>query len=161
MHICVGKLIFIGSDNGLSPDRCQAIIWPNAGLLLIGPLGTNFSENLIRIQSFSFKKMHLKMSSAKWRPFCYGINVLNKWKPPRSCLATPDAISKCQQLSYCGIIDTQAASYYDVSLTIILMLFLWTLSLSQWHCQPGTFKHGGLSSWSSLGLLLCIASFLW
>ena len=33
----------IGSDNGLSPDQCQAIIWTNAGILLIGPLGTNFS----------------------------------------------------------------------------------------------------------------------
>ena len=37
-HICVSKLTIIGSDNGLSPDRRQAIIWTNAGLLLIGPL---------------------------------------------------------------------------------------------------------------------------
>ena len=44
-HICVGKIIIIGSDNGLSPDRRQAIIWTNAGLLLIGPLGINFSES--------------------------------------------------------------------------------------------------------------------
>ena len=66
----------IGSDNGLSPVRCQAIIWTNAGILLIGPLGTNFSEILIGIQTISFKKMHLKMSSAKWRPFCLGLNVL-------------------------------------------------------------------------------------
>ena len=64
------------SDNGLSPDRCQAIIWTNAGILLIGPLGTNFSEILIRIQTFSFRKMHLKMSSAKWPPFCLGLNLL-------------------------------------------------------------------------------------
>ena len=46
-HIWVGKLTIIGSDNGLSPGRRQAIIWTNAGLLLIGPLGTNFSEILI------------------------------------------------------------------------------------------------------------------
>ena len=45
-------------------------------MLLIGPLGTNFSEILIGIQTFSFKKTHLKMSSAKWRPFCLGLNVL-------------------------------------------------------------------------------------
>ena len=75
-HICVGKLTIIGSDNGLSPGRRQAIIWTNAGILLIGPLGTNFSEILIEIQSFSFKKTHLKMSSGKWRPFCLGLNVL-------------------------------------------------------------------------------------
>ena len=75
-HICVGKLAIIGSDNGLSPGRRQAIIWTNAGILIIGPLGTNFSEILIVINTFSFKKMHLKMSSAKWRPFCLGLNEL-------------------------------------------------------------------------------------
>ena len=69
------------SDNGLSPGRRQAIIWTNAGILLIGPLGSNFSEILIGIQTFSSTKMHLKMSSAKWRPFCLSLNVLNspKW----------------------------------------------------------------------------------
>ena len=75
-HICVGKLTITGSDNGLSPGRRQAIIWTNAGISLIGPLGTNFSEILIGIQTFSFKKMHLKMSSAKWCPFCLGLNEL-------------------------------------------------------------------------------------
>ena len=65
-----------GSDNGLSPVRRQAIIWTNAGILLIGALGTNFNEILIEIHTFSFKKIHLKMSSAKWCPFCLGLNVL-------------------------------------------------------------------------------------
>ena len=76
-HICVGNLTIIGSDNCLSPGRRQAIIWTNVGILLIGPLGTNFSEMLIEIQTFSFKKIHLKMSSGKRRPFCLGLNVLN------------------------------------------------------------------------------------
>ena len=75
-HICVGNLTSIGSDNGLSPNRRQAIIWTNAGILLIGPLATNFSEILIEIHTFSFKKMHLKMLSGKWRPSCLGLNVL-------------------------------------------------------------------------------------
>ena len=75
-HICVSKLTIIGSDNGLSPDRRQAIIWTNAGLLLIWPLGTNFSEILVEILTFSFKKMRLKVSSAKRRPFCLCLNVL-------------------------------------------------------------------------------------
>ena len=74
-HICVSKLTIIGSDNGLSPGRRQAIIWTNAGILLIRPLGTNFSEMLIEILAFSFKKMRLKVSSAKWRPFCLDLNV--------------------------------------------------------------------------------------
>ena len=79
MHICGDNMTIIGSDNGSSPGRRQAIIWTNAWILLIGPLGTNFSENLIEIHTFSFKKMHLKMSSAKWRPFCLGLNVLMAW----------------------------------------------------------------------------------
>ena len=77
-HICVSKLTIIGSDYGLSPDRRQAIIWTNAGILLIGPLGTNFSEILIAILAFSLKKMLLKVSSAKRRPFCLGLNMLSK-----------------------------------------------------------------------------------
>ena len=76
-HICVGNLTIIGPDNGLSPGRRQAIIWTNAGILLIGPLGTNFCEISIEIHILSFKKMHLKMSSGKWRPFCLGLNELS------------------------------------------------------------------------------------
>ena len=75
-HIWVSELTIIGSDNGLSPGWRQAIIWNNAGLLLIEPLGTYFSEISIGIQTFSFKKMHLNMSSAKWCPFCLDLNVL-------------------------------------------------------------------------------------
>ena len=75
-HICVSKLTIIGSDNGLSPCRRQAIIWTNAGILLIEPLGTNFNEILIKIHTFSFKKMHLKLLSGKCRPSCLGLNVL-------------------------------------------------------------------------------------
>ena len=45
-HICVSKLTTIGSDNGLSPDRHQAIIWTKAGILLLRNLGTNFSDFL-------------------------------------------------------------------------------------------------------------------
>ena len=75
-HVCVSRLTTIGSDNGLSPGQRQAIIWTIAGILLIGPFETNFSEILIEIHAFSFRKMHWKMSG-KWRPFCLGINLLN------------------------------------------------------------------------------------
>ena len=68
----------IGSDNGLSSGRCQAIIWTNAGIFLIWPLGTNFSEISIEIHTFLFNKMHLKRSSGKWQPFCLGLYVLSK-----------------------------------------------------------------------------------
>ena len=80
-HICVSKLATIGSDNGLSSGRRQDIIWSIAGILMIGPLGTNFGEILIEILTFSFKKMRLKVSSAKRRPFCIGLNGLIKGAP--------------------------------------------------------------------------------
>ena len=50
-HICVIKLTTIGSDNVLAPGRRQAMIWTQAGILLIGPLETNFSEILIEIRT--------------------------------------------------------------------------------------------------------------
>ena len=79
-HICVSKLAIIGSDNGLSPGRRPAIIWTNTGILLIRTLGRNFSEILGKIHSFSSKKMHFKMSSAKGRLFSLGINELTEYQ---------------------------------------------------------------------------------
>ena len=64
-HICVSTLAIIGSDIGLSPNRRQAIIWVNAGIImimLIGLVGTNSSEIWMEIYAFSCMKMHLKMS---------------------------------------------------------------------------------------------------
>ena len=97
-HICVGNLTITVSDNGLSPNRRLAITWTNDEILLIGPLGTNFSEFLIKIHTFSLKKMHLKTSSARWWPFCLGLNVIKnrmnetRWFPlftqPYTCLVT-------------------------------------------------------------------------
>ena len=75
MHIWISKLTIIGSDNGLSPVGYQAIIWTNVVSLSIGPVGTNFNQLVFKIQTFSFTKMHLKMSG-KWRPFCLSLNVL-------------------------------------------------------------------------------------
>ena len=69
-HRCVANLNIIGLDNGLSAGRRQAIIWTNAGILLIGPLRKQISELSIKLHTFSFKKIHVKMSSAKWQPFC-------------------------------------------------------------------------------------------
>ena len=89
MHIFVKKLTIIGADNSLLPGRRQAIIWTNAGILLTGTLGTNFSEILSEIQTLSFKKMYLKMSSGKWLPFCPGLNVLiTKWADPNQVLVS-------------------------------------------------------------------------
>ena len=65
-HVYVSvNYTIIGSDNGLFPVRHQAITWTNAWLLSIGPWGTNFSDIRIKIQNFSFMKMHLNVSSAQ------------------------------------------------------------------------------------------------
>ena len=78
-HMCVSKLTIIASDNALSPGRRQTIIWTNDGIMLIRTLGTYFSEILIEIMIFLLKKMRLKVSSAKWRPCCLGLNVLTSY----------------------------------------------------------------------------------
>ena len=69
----------IGSGNELSPVWHQAITWTNADLLSIRPLVMNFSEIWIKTQNFSFIKMHLKMLSAKWLPFCPGGMIWYLW----------------------------------------------------------------------------------
>ena len=74
--ICVSKLTIVGSDNGLSPDRRQAIIGSNSGRLLIWTLGKNFREILFEIHTYPFKKMYLKLSLSKWRLFRFSLNVL-------------------------------------------------------------------------------------
>ena len=98
--ICLSKLNIIVSDSGLSPGLCQAIIWTNAEILLIGPLGTNFSEN--------FKKMRLKVSSAKRRPFCLCLNVLTDWG--LNNMTTISHINKINEVSYQNIL---VYSYLD------------------------------------------------
>ena len=77
-HICISKIIVIGSDNGWSPGRYQAIIWTNAGIMSIGPLGINFSESdLTEIDTFPFKKIHLKLSSENG---VYFVSALSRTK---------------------------------------------------------------------------------
>ena len=98
-HICVGKLTIISSDNGLSPERRQVIIWTNSGVLLIGPLGTNFSEILIEIRTFSLKKIRLKMSSAKWRLFGVGLNEFMDWFRSLCMIAVLWFSSDCRRKS--------------------------------------------------------------
>ena len=55
MHIWVNKQTIIGSDNGLLHGRCQAIIWTNAKILLIGAY---FNEILSKIYTVSIMKMY-------------------------------------------------------------------------------------------------------
>ena len=68
-NICLSKLAIIGSENGLLPDRRQAIIWINAEILLNRPLGTNFNRtSYIFIQENAFEKVVCKTASILPRP---------------------------------------------------------------------------------------------
>ena len=114
-HISVSKLTIVGSDNGLSPGQCQAIIWTNAGILFIRILGSNFSEILIEIHIFSFKKMHLKMLSGKCRPFYLSLNVLS----------SQDIDSVCQEYSSLSTRRVYHIRFMFPILEIEVNLFLW------------------------------------
>ena len=76
-YICVGDLTTIGSDNGLSPGRRQAIIWTNAWILLIGPsgFGNKLQWNLNRnpnifIQENSFESVVCEIAAILSWPQC-------------------------------------------------------------------------------------------
>ena len=66
----------INSDNDLVSNNHQTNIWTIAGILLIGHLPTQFSENRINIQQFSNKKTNLTILSAKSRPFCFDLQCV-------------------------------------------------------------------------------------
>ena len=68
-------------DNGLSPNRQQAIICTNVGLSLIGLLRKYSRHFFYQNATFFIDKMILKMLITKWRLFCLDLNVLklNVW----------------------------------------------------------------------------------
>ena len=116
-HICASELSILDSDNGLSPGRRQAIIKTNAGILLIWPLGTNFSEILIEINTFSFKKMHLKMLSGKKPAIFLGLNVLRH----------PDLASVY------GLLFFHLTKFCKTPHHYVLLMDLWDW-IYQWYC---------------------------
>ena len=121
----------IGSGNGLSPVWCQAVTWTNADFLLITPLGTDFNEILIKIHTFPLKEMHLKIKSAKWEPFCPGLNSLG----PGRCGYNFNP--------YC----TGTESYLGLTRSISWLLMPWLLA-SPGHQQPWYWLCKIGKSWS-------------
>ena len=163
--ICVGKTAIIGSDNGLSPGRRQAIIWTNAGILLIGTLGTNIRESLIECYLFSFKKMHMKMSSGKWRPSCLGLNVLNGRLMVRDIVAWNARFATVKISVYTRFIATPSdkqgynfglfngSDYVSIIQVVLLVCSSQTITYQTWLCtkrdwsnwqlHPIISSHGG------------------
>ena len=100
-------------------------------VLVYCPLGTNLSEIFIKIQNFSSTKMHLKLSSAKWQPFCPGelitFTILNEnrdrkeWKVWIS--ATP--------VESCNILQVEELDLScSISIIFLIKYFLKNLLLS-------------------------------
>ena len=102
-----GNLAIIGSDNGLSPGWRQAIIWTNAGILLTGPLETNFSEILIKSHTFHSQKCLWKsclqngghfVLTSMWYIYTF-MFPLKKSMARCKSMATP---TKCSYHSFCA-----------------------------------------------------------
>ena len=93
----------IGSDNGMSHERRQAIIWANAEILLIGHLGTISSEISINIYTFSFKKMPLEL-------LCWKMAAI---------LSGPQCVKCCTAVSLYGLKPQSSHSleYYHLGCT--------------------------------------------
>ena len=75
-HICVSKLCHHLSRRWLVACSAPSHHLGQSWLIVNWILCINFSEILIERQTFSLKKTYLKISSAKWRPSCLGLNVL-------------------------------------------------------------------------------------
>ena len=154
------KLNIIRSGNGLSPGRCRAIVWTNAGILLIGPMGTNLSEILIEIITFSFKKMQLKMASANGVYFvsasmCKIKNELNilyiLWDMFFICKATGSANTSCRDLySLCRKMSCHqiSRSLENVRLGIKMIASLWNWQAPRQHCCGEDCRISGASKMS-------------
>ena len=154
VYVCVGDFTIIGWINGLSPGRRQAIIWTNAGILLIGPIGTNFNEIFFEIQKFSYKKMNLEMSSATWWPFCLGLHVLN-WFSRNIPVSALEGL-----ITYIIIIEIHAGSiliqwtwqhtwlYYAINIKCVLPLNQVTLFMIF-----NKFKSGYCSKWTVIKII--------
>ena len=108
-HIFVSKLIIIVSNNGLSPCQRQAIIWTHTEILFIRSQETNFNEMLSEIDIFSFKKVHVKMSSAKWRQFSVLISSF------------PSKILLCCVKSYMPYVLPCSPKYQQAAIEIYLL----------------------------------------
>ena len=134
----------MGSDNGLSPGRSQAIISTNAGIFLIGPLETNFSEIFIEIKIFSLTNLRLKVSSAKVaailsRPQCVKILTMNR-VPPEYSIRT---VMMNSQLTYHKTNQIQCDCFHlthwgrdkmaAISQTTLANIFPWMQMLEFWY----------------------------
>ena len=104
----------------------QAITRTNAGLLLIGPFGTNFSQTWVIVQRFSFKTMKLKMSSVKWEAICLGLNVLPTYRFKSWRLNNQDQSS---HITFSNIFSWNETFEFQLTLIFLSNIFAFKTSL--------------------------------
>ena len=132
-HICVSKITIIGSDNGLSPGRRQAIIWTNVGILLIGPLANklrwNFNRNSnIFIQENAFESVVCEMTATLSWPQC--VNRLLKCANIRD-LTQVTFLDSCDLFTH----TLQGCFSATGSLTIAPLPMIWLFQYQSWLTQ--------------------------
>ena len=76
---CVSKLTIIGSDNGLSPRRHQAIIWINAGILKLDP----WEQISVKFQS---QLKHFHLENALENVVCEMASILSRPQCVNTCI---------------------------------------------------------------------------
>ena len=119
-HISVNNITNIGSNDGLSSGRHQAIIWTKFGILLIGPLGTNFSTILIEIYTLSsnesaFGNVLWKMASILVSAsMCWGRNLSGN----QADIMAADVVASLLTMNYNDVIMSAMVSQIS-SLTIV------------------------------------------
>ena len=75
-HICVSKINHHWSREWFVAWSAPSHYLNQCWIIVHWNLKNKLQWNLNKICTFTFKKMHLKMSSVKWRPFCLGLNML-------------------------------------------------------------------------------------
>ena len=124
--MCVSKMTILGSDNGLSPGRCQTIIWANPGIVnwtLGNKLQWNLNWNLyIFIQQNVFENVFRKMATILFLTQC--VKFLQLIQRLGTC--------KFHQLHAQYSIELQRLDnltwwYQDSSPSLIYMVFPWKI----------------------------------
>ena len=135
--MCVSKLTSIGPDNGLAPMTRQAIIWTDAGILFIEPLGTHFSKISIEIHIFSFKKTpshYHHCANFIWRHWTYEMPVRYNLSSVRVTSSIFSQLSIIQYVGLCvfslPISFVMIERIYILCLIIIIKSEVWTIT----HC---------------------------
>ena len=124
-------------------------------------LWNKFSEIVIECHSFSFKKIHMKMSSGIWRPSCLGLNVLNIWSLPWHARVFEQAtMVHFLNIFHIGKAPIQK-KYNPIKKPSVVTVYTWTFFIPQiiydvmvfavWESDLHRYfnKMGALSNWYS------------